>query len=48
MLRISFEQVLSVADAVSVDKVKEMITIKQKKISVDKFYEEIKKFNNKK
>jgi len=31
-----------------IDQVKEMITIKHKKISVDKFYEEIKKFNNKK
>ena len=31
-----------------IDKVKEMITIKPKKISVDKFYDEIKKFNDKK
>ncbi|MDG2041673.1 MAG: trigger factor [Bacteroidia bacterium] len=31
-----------------IDKVKDMITIKSKKISVDKFYNEIKKFNDKK
>jgi len=31
-----------------IDKVKDMITIKSKKISVDKFYDEIKKFNDKK
>lgn len=30
------------------DKVKEMITIKSKKLAVDKFYDQVKKFNNKK
>lgn len=29
-----------------IDKVKDMITLKSKKISVDKFYDQIKKFNN--
>lgn len=30
------------------DQVKQLITIKSKKLSVDKFYDEIKKFNEKK
>jgi len=37
-----------VVDKKVLDKVKDMITIKTKKISVDKFYDEIKKFNDKK
>jgi trigger factor len=37
-----------VVDNKVLDKVKDMITIKTKKISVDKFYDEIKKFNDKK
>ena len=37
-----------VVDKKLLDKVKDMITIKTKKISVDKFYDEIKKFNDKK
>ena len=37
-----------VVDNKVLDNVKDMITIKTKKISVDKFYDEIKKFNDKK
>ena len=29
------------------DKVKDLITIKSKKLAVDKFYDEVKKFNEK-
>ena len=29
------------------DKVKEMITVKSKKLAVDKFYDQVKKFNDK-
>jgi trigger factor len=36
-----------VVDKKVLDKVKDVITIKSKKISVDKFYDEVKKFNEK-
>ncbi len=36
-----------VVDKKVLDKVKELITIKSKKLNVDKFYDEVKKFNEK-
>jgi hypothetical protein len=36
-----------VVDKKVLDKVKELITIKSKKLKVDKFYDEVKKFNEK-